>query len=54
MATRYKMCVTYYRPGKRSKKLCKSLTEKQIKRLMGLPKSASINSFRALHRSDMP
>jgi hypothetical protein len=33
-----KICVWTSEPGKRWKKVCKRLTEKQIQKLVGLPK----------------
>lgn len=45
MASRFKACVTYYKRGKRAKRVCKGLSIKGIKKLMKLPKGVTINNF---------
>lgn len=41
-AGKLKVCVTYMGPKKRARKVCKTLTKKQIAKLVGIPRGFKI------------
>lgn len=41
-AGKIKVCVTYMGPSKRARKVCKTLTPKQVAKLVGIPRGSKI------------